>query len=249
MDWSSFHRMKNETRRCKWVEVFPTYYRKKGSIPLMFRALSHSFNLCKRSQFFVAHFFLEAHFALFTLMIIMMVIQKSRAVTVQILKISLNWTTTAEVTSHILYTKRYTIICTKPLHACVTIMMLIWIVGRWVKSIQTTSWWICDRMKKICVLGEEREKKWKFSHMILEKSYIDMQQICLVRFGCASQKYSGTICQRHNIINGMNQVHQLPYAHPNIHKITCHTSLRRNMMASKDISPQFEQSIRRLYGR
>lgn len=78
------------------------------------------------------------------------------------------------------------------------------------------------------------------------------------------EKYLGTMCQRHNIINGMNQVCQLPYertlppphttftlpiririfAHkPNpIEKITCHISLRRrrqtttmqNMMASKE---------------
>lgn len=57
--------------------------------------------------------------------------------------------------------------------------------------------------------------------MILEKKdYIDKRQIynkcvsvCVVGFDLGPEIYSGTICQRHNIINGMNQVHQLPYAH------------------------------------
>lgn len=62
-----------------------------------------------------------------------------------------------------------------------------------------------------------RRKMRKFAH--------DIRKMILTRgkyvFGFdLGLRYSGTICQRHNIINGMNQTHQLPYAqHSHMHTL------------------------------
>lgn len=145
------------------------------------------------------------------------------------------------------------------IYVLVSILMII--------NMRTNEGCRCVCMRgRVCVFGENE----RISHIwYWKKSYWHEANICLWlqldtrlprsflfhSLWCVQllEKCSGTMCQRHNIINGMNQVCQLPYerspSHPyttltsphpvimhstqythkpnSIEKITCHISLRR----------------------